>query len=61
MDFAAELTIPDYGELADELESIARTVRQNPDINHRLADRLSSLATQLRADINLTVREKKSA
>jgi hypothetical protein len=61
MDFATEPTAPDYEVLADELDSIARTVRQNPSINHHLADRLTDLATQLRIDSRIAVPKKKSA
>jgi hypothetical protein len=57
MDFAAEQPSPNYYEgLADELESVARVVRQNPALNNHLADRLSELAKQLRDDTRLKKR-----
>ena len=61
MDFAAEPNTPDYEGLADELDSIARTVRQNPAINNHLAERLSDLARQLRADARSAEPKKKTA
>ena len=61
MDFANEPTSPDYEVIADELESVARTIRQNPAINNHLAERLSDLATQLREDIRSTEPRKRFA
>lgn len=60
MDFSGQSTSPDYEELADELEAVAQSIRQNPTVNHNLAERLSYLATQLREDIRTREPKKKA-
>jgi hypothetical protein len=45
---------PSYYEgLADELETIAESIRKNPQLNHHFAERLKEMAQQMRDDLRL--------
>lgn len=45
---------PSYYEgLADELETIAESIRKNPQLNHHFAERLKQMARQMREDLEL--------
>lgn len=40
----------EYERMAQELEDMARTVRDHPEVNHHFAERLELLARQMRED-----------
>lgn len=44
------LSAADYERMARELESMAETVRGQPEIDHHFAERLSLLAEEMRAN-----------
>lgn len=42
-----------YESLADELDTIAASIRKNPHLNHHFAERLHQMAQQMREDLKL--------
>lgn len=40
----------EYERMATELETMSRTIRARPEMNHHFAERLALLATQMRED-----------
>ncbi len=47
-----------YHRVARELEEIAETVRNKPELNHRFAERLISLAREIREDAKILATRK---
>ena len=45
-------SVTDYEKVAAELESIAEMLRQSPEFNHHVADRLLGIARDIRLDLN---------
>jgi hypothetical protein len=54
------LSAAEYDRMADELESMAETIRLRPEMNHNFAERLALLAKQIREDAQRADRERKS-
>ncbi len=44
------LSFEEYERMARELEAMAASVRQHPEMNHHFAERLELLAKQIRED-----------
>lgn len=49
-EFGKPLSLSDYQRMVDELESMAKTIRSHPEMNHHFAERLALLAKQMRED-----------
>ncbi len=46
----ARFTSRDYERMAKELESLAQTIRQHPEMDHHTAERLAIMASEMRQD-----------
>ena len=44
------LSIPQYEQMADELQKMSDMIRARPEMNHHFAERLASLAREMRED-----------
>lgn len=47
-----QFTAADYTRMADELEALAKTIRNHPEMNHHTAERLQALVAEMREDAN---------
>jgi hypothetical protein len=50
MPAAQPFTAQEYERMATELEAMADTIRNRPEMNHHFAERLQLLAKQMRED-----------
>lgn len=44
------LSIPQYEQMADELQRMSDMIRARPEMNHHFAERLATLSKEMRED-----------
>jgi hypothetical protein len=50
MDAKAPLSIPQYEQMAGELQRMSDMIRARPEMNHHFAERLAALSKEMRED-----------
>ena len=50
MTVSKPLSIPQYEQMADELQKMSDMIRARPEMNHHFAERLATLSKEMRED-----------
>ena len=50
MTVSKPLSIPQYEQMADELQRMSDMIRARPEMNHHFAERLATLSKEMRED-----------